>query len=54
MSNLRNQVQLIGNVGNAPEIKNFESGKKYAVFHWLPMNTITKKERKFNELTGTI
>ena len=28
MSNLRNQVQLIGNVGNAPETTTFESGKK--------------------------
>ncbi len=32
MSNLRNQVQLIGNVGNAPEIKDFESGKKVCSF----------------------
>ena len=30
MSNLRNNVQLIGNVGNAPEIVNLESGKKLA------------------------
>lgn len=27
MSNLRNRVQLIGHVGQAPEIKSFESGK---------------------------
>lgn len=32
MSNLRNNVQLIGNLGNAPEIVNFESGKKLARF----------------------
>ncbi len=32
MSTLRNKVQLIGNVGNAPEIKNLESGKKVASF----------------------
>ncbi|WP_373055914.1 single-stranded DNA-binding protein [Zunongwangia sp. H14] len=32
MSNLRNKVQLIGNVGNTPEIKNLESGKKVAGF----------------------
>ena len=32
MSKLRNKVQLIGNVGNAPEIKNLESGKKVASF----------------------
>ena len=32
MSTLKNKVQLIGNVGNAPEIKNLESGKKVANF----------------------
>lgn len=32
MSNLRNKVQLIGNLGNAPEMVNFESGKKLARF----------------------
>ena len=30
MSTLRNKVQLIGNVGNDPEIKTFEGGKKLA------------------------
>ena len=29
---LKNKVQLIGNLGNAPEIKNIESGKKMARF----------------------
>ena len=29
---LKNKVQLIGNLGNAPEIKNIESGKKLARF----------------------
>jgi single-strand DNA-binding protein len=29
---LKNKVQLIGNLGNAPEIKNLESGKKMAGF----------------------
>ena len=29
---LRNKVQLIGNLGNAPEVKNTESGKKMARF----------------------
>ena len=29
---LRNKVQLIGNLGNPPEIKTFESGKKMARF----------------------
>lgn len=30
MNALRNKVQLIGHVGNDPEIKNFETGKKLA------------------------
>lgn len=29
---LKNKVQLIGNLGAKPEIKNMESGKKLAVF----------------------
>lgn len=29
---LRNKVQLIGNLGNAPEIRTLESGKKMARF----------------------
>ncbi|MFV9483329.1 MULTISPECIES: single-stranded DNA-binding protein [unclassified Christiangramia] len=32
MSTLRNTVQLIGHVGNEPEIVNLESGKKLAKF----------------------
>lgn len=28
MSNLKNRVQLIGNVGNDPEVQNLESGSK--------------------------
>ncbi len=32
MSTLRNKVQLIGHVGNTPEILNLESGKKLAKF----------------------
>lgn len=32
MSNLRNSVNLIGNLGNDPEIINLESGKKLAKF----------------------
>ncbi|MDV7186727.1 single-stranded DNA-binding protein [Lutibacter sp. TH_r2] len=32
MNTLRNKVQLIGHVGNAPEIINLESGKKLAKF----------------------
>lgn len=29
---LKNKVQLIGNLGNAPEVRNTESGKKLARF----------------------
>jgi single-strand DNA-binding protein len=32
MNSLRNKVQLIGNLGNTPEIINLESGKKLAKF----------------------
>lgn len=32
MSTLRNKVQLIGNLGNNPEIVNLESGSKLAKF----------------------
>lgn len=32
MNALRNKVQLIGRVGQAPEIKNLENGKKLAKF----------------------
>ena len=30
MNSLRNKVQLIGNLGNAPEVKKLDSGKKLA------------------------
>src|SRR5689334_10594383 len=32
MNALRNKVQLIGNLGNAPEIKTLENGRKMARF----------------------
>ena len=32
MNTLRNKVQLIGNLGNDPEVKTFEKGKKLAKF----------------------
>ena len=32
MSSLRNKVQLIGNLGNDPEILNLETGSKLAKF----------------------
>jgi single-strand DNA-binding protein len=32
MTSLKNNVQLIGRLGNEPEIRSFESGKKMATF----------------------
>ena len=32
MNNLRNKVQLIGNLGNNPEVKSLDGGKKLAKF----------------------
>ncbi|MCG9970886.1 single-stranded DNA-binding protein [Christiangramia crocea] len=32
MSAIRNKVQLIGNVGNVPKVRNLDSGKKVASF----------------------
>lgn len=43
MSTLRNQVQLIGNVGNDPETTNFESGKKVVRFS-LATNEYYRKD----------
>lgn len=43
MSSLKNKVQLIGNIGNAPEIKTFEDGKKLAKFSLATNETYTNK-----------
>jgi len=43
MSTLRNSVKLIGNVGQTPEIKNLENGKKVANF------SIATNETYFNK-----
>ncbi len=43
MSTLRNRVQLIGRVGQAPEIKTFEGGTKRAQF------SIAVNEMYYNE-----
>ncbi len=40
---LKNKVQLIGNLGNAPEIKNTDTGKKVARFS-MATNDSYKKE----------
>ena len=49
MSYLRNNVQLIGNVGNAPEITNFESGKKVSRFAMATNETYHKEGEKVQE-----
>lgn len=51
MNTLRNKVQLIGNLGNDPEIKTLESGKKLAKFT-LATNE-TYKDEQGNKVTDT-
>ncbi|MCC7029324.1 MAG: single-stranded DNA-binding protein [Chitinophagaceae bacterium] len=36
---IKNKVQLIGRLGNAPEIKNLEGGRKYARFSMATNDT---------------
>lgn len=43
MSALRNRVQLIGNLGNDPEVKTLDSGKKMARFSLATNETYTNK-----------
>ena len=51
MSTLRNKVQLIGNLGNDPEIVNLDSGKKLAKFSIATNETY--KNNKGERLTDT-
>ena len=44
--NLRNRVQLIGNVGSDPQVKEFASGKKMARFN-LATDDVKKVNGKF-------
>lgn len=44
MSTLRNHVQLIGNLGNTPEIINLENGGKLAKFSLATNETYTNKK----------
>lgn len=49
---LKNKVQLIGNLGNIPEIKNTESGKKLARFSIATNeNYLNVKGEKITETT---
>ncbi len=43
MSSLRNQVQLIGNLGKDPEVKDLDSGKKVANFTLATNETYRSK-----------
>ncbi|MEH6658640.1 single-stranded DNA-binding protein [Leeuwenhoekiella marinoflava] len=51
MSTLRNKVQLIGNLGNDPEIVNLESGTKLAKFSIATNETY--KNNKGERVTDT-
>ncbi len=44
MSTLRNRVQLIGRVGNDPEVKSFDGGKKVANLN-IATNDFYKNEK---------
>jgi len=44
MNTLRNQVQLIGNLGNNPEIKSFDNGKKMAKISIATNETYTNAQ----------
>lgn len=51
MNTLRNKVQLIGHVGNAPEILTLESGRKLAKFSIATNETY--KNNKGEKITDT-
>ena len=51
MNTLRNKVQLIGNLGNDPEIINLDSGKKLAKFSIATNETY--KNAKGEKITDT-
>ena len=46
MKNLRNRVQLIGNVGKEPQVKSFESGKTMASFSLATSERFTDQNGK--------
>ena len=46
MNNLRNRVQLIGNIGKEPEVKTFDSGKTKASFSLATSENYTDTEGK--------
>ncbi len=44
MTSLKNSVQLIGRLGNKPDIRNFDSGKKMATFSLATNETFTNNK----------
>lgn len=46
--NLRNRVQLIGNLGSDPKVREFETGKKMARFS-VATTDVIKKDGKFEK-----
>jgi len=51
MSSLRNQVQLIGNLGKDPEVKDLDSGKKVANFTLATNESYRTKDGEKKEET---
>ena len=51
MSSLRNQVQLIGNLGKDPEVKELNSGKKVANFSLATNESYRTKDGEKKEET---
>lgn len=51
MNTLRNRVQLIGNLGTTPEVKNFEGGKK--MVRLVIATNETFKNQKGEKVTET-
>lgn len=51
MNNLRNKVQLIGNLGQSPEIINFDNGNKLA--KWTMATNESYKNAKGEKVTDT-
>ena len=51
MNNLRNKVQLIGNLGQAPEIITFDNGNKLA--KWTMATNETYKNAEGEKVTDT-
>lgn len=51
MSTVKNKVQLIGNIGKAPEIRVFESGKKMARFSLATNDNYRSADGEWNTET---